>query len=460
MNSKSIPAKYLKKTPKPFNSIIKNADKNDYFQGLDIQKPEVMSPMEMELQIQADRVMFSLNKTVSVLNVMAHLPYLLENEGRILKEHLSEIEMDFLMHVLKAYGSSPIAEDTLDNLKINNEIFDTINNIKLGKKKFPTAEEIDSNLLQVINMIFANKCIRFEIANAKNPVKMPYLVQFINDFEELKAMAKIKLYITGTEEEERYRKLRKAFKSNLMLTAAIKDLEQQLNVQREQLGSELKKKMEVFERYNKKIAKIKEEFQISIEKTIDESERKMMQQSLESEEKQAILSLEAKAIADQYSQLLVDHLDDEKILRARTMKIHSQLQSWVVKYDQDMTEKQAEYEEIKAQYDSEKTAMDEMEEKMEEQSSLYNTLMAEKKEEEERLFQELAFKMLMNRSARIIQRAWRGYRERKAKRRHRKGKKSKDKAKLVYTKKDNPNAILENKYKGDLFEAMKNPNAF
>lgn len=72
-------------------------------------------------------------------------------------------------------------------------------------------------------------------------------------------------------------------------------------------------------------------------------------------------------------------------------------------------------------FDSEKEAMDDLETKMEEQDQLYSTLMADKEEEEERLFQEIAYKMLINRSARVIQRAWRAFRERKHKRRGKKG---------------------------------------
>lgn len=48
----------------------------------------------------------------------------------------------------------------------------------------------------------------------------------------------------------------------------ITDLDQQLKAQREQLGSELNRKMQIFETYNKKIACMKEEFQITIEKNM------------------------------------------------------------------------------------------------------------------------------------------------------------------------------------------------
>lgn len=76
---------------------------------------------------------------------------------------------------------------------------------------------------------------------------------------------------------------------------------------------------------------------------------------------------------------------------------------------------------IGIRYDQEKEIMDDLEDKMSDQELIYNTLMAEKEAEEEQLYQELALKLLMNRSARIIQRAWRAFRERKKSKR--KGKK-------------------------------------
>lgn len=66
-------SKLVKKVPKPFNSIIEIGDQADYFEGLNIERPQSLTPMEMELRIQADRVMFSLNKATSILTVMVSM---------------------------------------------------------------------------------------------------------------------------------------------------------------------------------------------------------------------------------------------------------------------------------------------------------------------------------------------------------------------------------------------------
>lgn len=66
--------------------------------------------------------------------------------------------------------------------------------------------------------------------------------------------------------------------------------------------------------------------------------------------------------------------------------------------------------------------IDDLELKMEEQDLIYDNLMEEKAQEEERIYQEIAYKLLRARSARVIQRAWRAYRERKKLRRGKRGK--------------------------------------
>lgn len=54
-----------------------------------------------------------------------------------------------------------------------------------------------------------------------------------------------------------------------------------------------------------------------------------------------------------------------------------------------------------------------MQVKLDEQFDEYTELMDEKEEYETKVFEAKAYAFLMNRSARIIQRAWREYQERK-----------------------------------------------
>nr|CAI5835098.1 unnamed protein product [Callosobruchus analis] len=103
--------------------------------------------------------------------------------------------------------------------------------------------------------------------------------------------------------------------------------------------------------------------------------------------------------------------------------------------------------------------MDNLEDLLAEQENEYTTLMAEKYEEEERIFNEMAWQFLLNRSARRIQRYWRAYRERKLARK--KGRRAPPKEKVTVQRQGDANAALasDRKIKGHVFEELQNPGA-
>lgn len=76
------------------------------------------------------------------------------------------------------------------------------------------------------------------------------------------------------------------------------------------------------------------------------SEKNMMQEAEASETRQAELKEDADHVEKVYKALLENHLIEEKLLRVRKFKIETQLASWLAKYDADIGERQAEFEEI------------------------------------------------------------------------------------------------------------------
>lgn len=75
----------------------------------------------------------------------------------------------------------------------------------------------------------------------------------------------------------------------------------------------------------------------------------MVQETIESEARQEELSANAKAAVQKYESLLEQHLNEEKALRAKRYKVETQLATWLAKYDQDIGERNAEFEEIQAE---------------------------------------------------------------------------------------------------------------
>lgn len=66
--------------------------------------------------------------------------------------------------------------------------------------------------------------------------------------------------------------------------------------------------------------------------------------------RQSELKTEAESMKQRYQTLLEENLKIEKNLRARKYKIETQLASWLAKYDQDIGDRHAEFEELQSEY--------------------------------------------------------------------------------------------------------------
>lgn len=72
----------------------------------------------------------------------------------------------------------------------------------------------------------------------------------------------------------------------------------------------------------------------------------MAEDNEDSTAKQVELKAEAENVKQRYQALLDENLKSEKKLRAKKYKIETQLASWVAKYDQDIGDRQAEFEQL------------------------------------------------------------------------------------------------------------------
>ncbi|CAF4209476.1 unnamed protein product [Rotaria sp. Silwood2] len=103
----------------------------------------------------------------------------------------------------------------------------------------------------------------------------------------------------------------------------------------------------------------------------------------------------------------------ESDLRKEKWRQETGLETWLTKYDNEMRQKQDEYDEIETAYTEEKRLLIELEERFEKLKEEYDKIMAERKAEEERLATEKALRERRWRAAGDIQRFWQGYKVRK-----------------------------------------------
>jgi IQ domain-containing protein D len=63
-------------------------------------------------------------------------------------------------------------------------------------------------------------------------------------------------------------------------------------------------------------------------------------------EKERMISQETLAMKKQFEEDLAKHRDEEALARKKKLKIESEVENWIHKYDQDMEEKQVEIDDI------------------------------------------------------------------------------------------------------------------
>lgn len=72
----------------------------------------------------------------------------------------------------------------------------------------------------------------------------------------------------------------------------------------------------------------------------------MAEDNDDSSARQIELKAEAESMKQRYQALQDENLRTEKALRARKYKIETQLASWLAKYDQDVGDRNAEFEQL------------------------------------------------------------------------------------------------------------------
>ncbi|KAK9887967.1 hypothetical protein WA026_000258 [Henosepilachna vigintioctopunctata] len=382
-------------------------------------------PVKFELEIQRQRILYILHTAIKHMELMARLPVMLKDDCKILKKFLTSPEVDFVNFACSKFIPGRQIEPGPNTLKFS-KVLDNIRLIKMRQDQDHIAKSllgslapnrsVDYYIAQVIQIITSNLELTKFIESITEEIEEP-VRNMIECTIHLKRLIHERLMISSKEQIEMDKRLRVAFKSNVIISKDIRRLQDQMNKQIKDLGSDLGKKNITLSSYEEKLEELKEEFKTVMNKMVQKSEKQMMNDSCNSEVRQATLEHDAHAAETQYANLLEEDLAAEAQLRLKRNKVEAQLSSWLTKYDNDVGEKQAEFEKLEKEYEEMNNNYDDLMDKFTEQSVEYEILMAEKEEEERQIYEEMAYEFLKNRSARIIQKEWRNHRQRKLDRR-------------------------------------------
>jgi len=201
----------------------------------------------------------------------------------------------------------------------------------------------------------------------------------------------------------------------------------------EELAVTTKEKEDMIQEKNDVIRSLKSGIQ-TLEQGSDLMNRKLLAdaQKIESVElknshsRTATLQQDLIQMKQNYQNTINKHKESEFALRKRKYKIETEAENWIQNYDNDMTERQDEIDELSTIYKDEKSQLEELETRFSILAKEYNEIQEQKRialEKREKAERELR---MMVKAATILQSFWRAYKCRKMlKAKQKKGKKGK-----------------------------------
>lgn len=236
----------------------------------------------------------------------------------------------------------------------------------------------------------------------------------VNNMIELRDILMHKLLTTPEEETERMAYLDEISKRERQNAAIIEKQEKDLKEAIDDKEEEIRKKNDIIKRLQTDLHQIEKFSDENIRRTRAEAEKQEIADNKNSDQKTQKLQSEINQLQSQLNNSVSEHRDIEAELRGKKYKIENEVDNWIQKYDQDLGERQDEFEEINLVYTEEKQQLKELEERFATLEKEYTGIMEERRvarDKRERAQRELA---ILVKSATTIQAFWRSYKVRKA----------------------------------------------
>ncbi|NXP78901.1 DRC10 protein, partial [Ramphastos sulfuratus] len=268
-------------------------------------------------------------------------------------------------------------------------------------------ESLTRSVRDVLRLILANpslcQALRQESWARKSPAE-----GFLKAFGEFRNFMMERL-MSPVEEEEKLELLEDISLQIKKNTEAITALQAELAAARQAGEEEIHKKDQVIKDLKNSMQDLAKDYKAVIQQINQEGHKQHEKELQFSQAKCARLQEDTEQLKAQLSALILEHRASELDLKQRKRRVETEIVNWIEKYNTDMGEKQAEYEEVSAAYSKEKAELSLLLQKrlvlLQEYSQIEEQHRIRQKEEEEAL-EELNTKTL---AATCIQAFWRGY---------------------------------------------------
>ncbi|NXV96796.1 DRC10 protein, partial [Calonectris borealis] len=350
--------------------------------------------------IETERIITVLDETIAKLELSSLIPRIIETLDRFADMLGPEITNSLIEHQKLS--------NEMEHLLASSEEGDTMRPEEQRGCLCLLEQHLKCSVRNVLRLLLANPSL-CQALKDEAWVKESSAEVFIKAFGEFRNFMLERLLTSPVEEEEKIQVMEDISLQIKKNTEAITALQVELAAAIRTRDEEIHKKDNVIKDLKNSMQDLTKDFKAGIQQIKKEGEKQQKEELQASQARSARLQQDIQQLGAQLNALVLEHRASELALRKRKCRVETEIVNWIQKYDTDMGEKQAEYEEVHGAYTEEKAQLSLLMEKHAVLLQEYSQI-----EEERRICQkkkEQALKELTTRTlaAIRIQAFWRGY---------------------------------------------------
>ncbi|NWI40278.1 DRC10 protein, partial [Picathartes gymnocephalus] len=301
-----------------------------------------------------------------------------------------------------------ITSSLLEHQKLSVEIQHLLTSPGDEESMKAAEQRLKCSLRNILRLFLANPLLyhglKYEVRVRESPADV-----FIKAFMEFRDFTLEKLLTSPDEEKEKVQFVKDISLRAEKNTATISALQEELAAAIQTRDEEVNSKDKTIENLKTSMEDLAKDCKADIQQIMKEGEKQQKEDEKASQERCARLTQDIQHLGAQFNALVLEHRASELVLRKEKCKVEKEIQKWVQKYDTDMAEKQAIYEQLQAVYNEEKDQLSLLMEKHALLLQEYTEIEEERRmlqEKEEEAAREEARR---NNAATCIQAFWKGY---------------------------------------------------
>ncbi|XP_014749945.1 PREDICTED: IQ domain-containing protein D [Sturnus vulgaris] len=301
-----------------------------------------------------------------------------------------------------------ITSSLVEHQKLSMEVQHLLSSPGDEESRRAVEQRLKCSLRNILRLFLANPLLyhglKYEVRVRESPADV-----FVKAFVEFRDFTLERLLTSPDEEKEKIRFMEDISLEVEKNTEIISALQEELALAIQTRDEEVNRKDKTIENLKTSMENLAKSCKADIKQIMKEGEKQQKEDEKASQDRCARLEQDIQRLGAHFNALVLKHRASELVLRKEKCKVEMEIQKWVQKYDTDMSEKQAAYEELQAAYKEEKEQLSLLMEKHALLLQEYTEIEEERrmlKEKEEEAAQEEARR---NDAATCIQAFWKGY---------------------------------------------------